>query len=77
MAYKNSVILGGYLTKDPEVRTTRGGTKVTELGLAVTWPRAQASQGKDNATDYFTVACLRQARRSRSRAQEERLRGRR
>jgi single-strand DNA-binding protein len=52
MAYKNSVILGGNLTKDPEVRTTQGGTTVAEFGLAVTRP---APKGRDNGTDYFTV----------------------
>jgi single-strand DNA-binding protein len=31
----NKVILVGNLTRDPEVRTTPGGTKIAKLGLAV------------------------------------------
>lgn len=55
MASKNRVQLGGNLTKDPEIRTTQGGIKVTDFTLAVTRPTAQ---GKDNGTDYFQVAAF-------------------
>jgi single-strand DNA-binding protein len=35
MANFNKVILMGNLTRDPELRTTQGGTQVTKFGLAV------------------------------------------
>lgn len=35
MANYNKVILAGNLTRDPEMRTTNGGTSVTKFGLAI------------------------------------------
>lgn len=54
----NKVFMIGNLTKDPDVRTTSGGTNVCTLRLAVT-RRFQNQQG-ERVTDYFDVIAWRQ-----------------
>ena len=51
MANYNKVILAGNLTRDPELRTTTGGTSVAKFGLAVN------RKFKDQETTCF-VDCV-------------------
>lgn len=54
----NKVFLIGNLTKDPEVRTTGGGTNVCTFRIAVT-RRFQNQQG-ERVSDFFDVVAWRQ-----------------
>ena len=49
MSSYNHAALSGNLTRDPETRTTSGGKRVCEFGLAV-------SRGRDE-TDFFDIVC--------------------
>ena len=49
----NKVMLIGNLTKDPDVRTTSGGTSVTTLSIAVN--RRFKDKSGERVTDYFRV----------------------
>ena len=49
----NKVILGGRLTKDPELKTTQSGTSVAVFGIAVN------RQGNSDQTDFFNVKAWR------------------
>lgn len=54
MADVNVVALTGNLTKDPDVRTTQGGTPVASLRLAVSGRRKVAEEWVD-VSNYFDV----------------------
>lgn len=54
----NKVFLIGNLTKDPDVRTTGGGTNVCTFRIAVT-RRFQNQQG-ERVSDFFDVVAWRQ-----------------
>lgn len=54
----NKVFLTGNLTKDPDVRTTGGGTSVCTFRIAVT-RRFQNQQG-ERVSDFFDVVAWRQ-----------------
>lgn len=45
----NRVILSGRLTRDPELRTTGGGTPVCEIGLAFTTQRKDGDEWVDES----------------------------
>ena len=51
----NRVILMGRLTRDPELRTTQGGTTLCRIGIAV--ERSFAKQGQERQTDFFDITC--------------------
>ena len=52
----NRVVLTGNLTRDPELRTTSGGTSVCKLGLAVNARRKNAQTGEwEEKPNYFRV----------------------
>ena len=48
----NKVILSGRITRDIEIKTTPGGTAVTQFSLAV--ERSFARQGEERQTDFIT-----------------------
>ena len=50
----NLAVLVGNLTRDPELRATRGGTSVTELGIAVNGREKINGEWQDRA-DFFTI----------------------
>ena len=54
----NKVILIGNVGKDPEVRTTGGGTAVTNLRLAVSERRRDGGGDWREYTDWVTVVCF-------------------
>lgn len=54
MASINAVVLIGNLTKDPELRSTKGGYSVCTLRLAVNGKEKQGDQWVDRP-DYFDV----------------------
>ena len=58
MASYNKVILGGNLTRDPELRHIPSGTAVTDLGLAVnrTWTDRNTNQRSEETT-FVDVTC--------------------
>lgn len=47
----NKVILMGRLTRDPETRTTTGGTSVCSFSIAV--DRSYVKQGEERQADFF------------------------
>lgn len=55
MADFNKVILLGRITRDIEVRSTRSGTSVTEIGLAVNERRKGASGDWEEVTTFVDV----------------------
>lgn len=59
MANINTVTLVGNITRDPELTTTKGGTAVTELGLAVNrrWPDKDNAGEWNEKTSFFDVVC--------------------
>jgi single-strand DNA-binding protein len=52
----NRVVLGGNLTKDPELRVTQNGVPVCNFPIAVNRVRSKKSE----AVDFFNVSCWRQ-----------------
>ncbi len=54
----NKVFLIGNLTKDPDVRTTGGGTSVCTFSIAV--DRRFKAQNGEKVTDYFNIVAWRQ-----------------
>jgi single-strand DNA-binding protein len=52
----NKVILGGNLTRDPELRFTSDGVPVVNFGLAVNDKRSK----KEDAVDFFDVTAWRE-----------------
>lgn len=48
----NKVILSGRITRDIEIKTTPGGTAVTQFSLAV--ERSFSRQGEEKQTDFIT-----------------------
>ena len=54
----NNVFLIGNLTKDPDVRTTGGGTSVCTFSIAV--DRRFKAQNGEKVTDYFNIVAWRQ-----------------
>jgi single-strand DNA-binding protein len=54
MEHINLVVITGNLTKDPEVRTTKGGTTVVTLRVAVNGRQKQGDKWVDRP-DYFNV----------------------
>lgn len=50
----NRVVLIGRLTRDPELRTTQGGTDVCEFSLAINSRRKQGEEWVDHA-EFFDV----------------------
>ena len=51
----NRVIVTGNLTRDPELRTTPGGTSVCKLRIAVNSSRKNASGEWEDKPNYFDV----------------------
>src|SRR3954467_15915045 len=51
----NVVVLTGNLTRDPELRSTPGGTSVCKLRLAVNTRRKDASVQRRDKPNYFDV----------------------
>jgi len=51
----NRVVLVGNLTKDPELRTTPGGTSVCKLRLAVNTRRKDQSGNWTDKPNYFDI----------------------
>lgn len=51
----NQVILGGNLTREPELRYTQAGTPICKLGLAVNQTRKDKNGEKQERVDYFDV----------------------
>lgn len=50
----NRVVLSGNLTRDPEVRTTQGGTSVMNFGIAVNDRRRNSQTGEwSDYTNFF------------------------
>ena len=50
----NRVVLTGNLTRDPELRTTGGGTSVCDLGVAVNEHEKKGDEWEDRPS-FFTV----------------------
>ena len=50
----NKVILGGRLTRDPELKTTPNGVKVAQFSIAV-----NRRSGSEQVTDFFNVTAWR------------------
>lgn len=53
----NKVILVGYLTKNPELKTTPSGTSVTAFSIGVS--RRKAKDGGDSKTDFINIVAWR------------------
>ena len=51
----NSVVVTGNLTRDPELRSTEGGTKVCNLRIAVNGRRKNANEEWVDRPNYFNV----------------------
>lgn len=51
----NRVILMGRLTKDPELRTTQGGSTYCRFSIAV--DRKFVKQGEERQADFFDITC--------------------
>jgi single-strand DNA-binding protein len=51
----NRVVLVGNLTKDPELRTTQGGTSICKLRLAVNTRRKDQSGQWTDKPNYFDI----------------------
>jgi single-strand DNA-binding protein len=51
----NSVVITGNLTKDPELRSTQGGTSVCSLRVAVNTRRRSAGGEWEDKPNYFDV----------------------
>lgn len=51
----NKIILSGRLTKDPEVTTSQGGTRIARYTLAV--PRVVKKEGEQDA-DFLNCICF-------------------
>ena len=54
----NSVTITGHLGKDPDSQTLPGGTKLTELRLAVNDVYKNGKGEKVEKTHWFTVKCF-------------------
>jgi single-strand DNA-binding protein len=52
----NVVVLSGNLTRDPQQRSTEGGTKVTNLRLAVNGRRKNGNDEWVDKPNYFNVS---------------------
>src|SRR5712691_10189661 len=52
----NRVVLVGNLTKDPELRTTPGGTSLCKLRIAVNTRRKDQSGNWTDKPNYFSVS---------------------
>jgi single-strand DNA-binding protein len=57
MANLNKVILMGYLTADPELKTTPNGVSVTSFSIGVT--RKYTKQGEQPTTDFINIVAWR------------------
>jgi single-strand DNA-binding protein len=55
MAFFNKVILLGNLTRDPETRTTAGGSTICKLGLAVSRKFNTSDGGQKEETCFVDV----------------------
>jgi single-strand DNA-binding protein len=51
----NSVVITGNLTRDPDLKTTEGGTKVCNLRVAVNGRRKNGSEEWVDKPNYFNV----------------------
>jgi single-strand DNA-binding protein len=51
----NSVVITGNLTRDPELKTTDGGTKVCNLRVAVNGRRKNGSEEWVDKPNYFNI----------------------
>lgn len=51
----NRALLIGNLTRDPELRMTRGGSRVCSLSIAINRPYSNMSGERE--TDFLTVVC--------------------
>lgn len=51
----NAVTLGGNLTRDPELRSTSGGTSLCKVGLAVNTRRKDASGNWVDKPNFFDI----------------------
>lgn len=58
MAAGNTIILTGNITRDPELRWTRGGSAVASFGLAVNRRWQQDGEWQEE-TDFFNVTAWR------------------
>ena len=58
----NKVILGGRLTKDPELKMTQSGTQVCSFSIAVNRKPGRSQDGtqQDPVTDFFDCTAWRQ-----------------
>jgi single-strand DNA-binding protein len=54
----NVVVITGNLTKDPELRSTGGGTSVCEMRVAVNGRRKDQSGEWVDDVNYFNVVCF-------------------
>src|SRR5882724_3641890 len=54
MSSINRVVLVGNLTRDPELRSTQGGTSVCQLGIAVNGREKVDNEWRDRA-DFFDI----------------------
>src|SRR6202142_252224 len=61
MAYDNTVVLVGNVTRDPELRFTPNGQATTSFGLAVNrrWQNRQTQEWEEQ-TSFFDVVCWRE-----------------
>jgi single-strand DNA-binding protein len=61
MAYDNTVVLVGNVTRDPELRFTPTGQATTSFGLAVNrrWQNRQTQEWQEQ-TSFFDVVCWRE-----------------
>jgi single-strand DNA-binding protein len=77
----NVAVITGNLTRDPELRSTEGGTKVCNLRVAVTGRRRNGDGSYDNKPNYLSVtvwgaqgeACAEHLSKGRAVAVEGRL----
>src|SRR5580692_9738554 len=61
MAYDNTVVLVGNITRDPELRFTPTGQATASFGLAVNrrWQNRQTQEWEE-ATSFFDIVCWRE-----------------
>ena len=61
MAYDNTVVLVGNVTRDPELRFTPSGQATTSFGLAVNrrWQNRQTQEWEEQVS-FFDVVCWRE-----------------
>ena len=58
MSSYNKSVLVGCLGKDPEVKSTSGGTSICELSLAVSRQWKDKGGNKQEATDWIPITCF-------------------